>query len=97
METCALDFLFGEPENGSMKVILLDMNMPGMGGLEFIRKIKAEEKTKNIPIAVLTATTELPDIKESMRLGVEFYIPKPLDSEDIDRIAVKLGLSSASE
>jgi two-component system response regulator len=71
--------------------ILLDMNMPGMGGLDFIKRVKAEEETKNIPIAVLTSTTELPDIKESMRLGVKFYIPKPIESEDIDKIAIELG------
>lgn len=71
--------------------ILLDMNMPGMGGLDFIKRVKADDKTKNIPIAVLTSTTELPDIKESMRLGVKFYIPKPIESEDIDKIAIELG------
>ena len=88
----AVDFLDAEtPGSISNLFILLDMNMPGMGGLDFIRKIKADEKTKNIPIAVLTSTTELPDIKESMRLGVKYYIPKPIESEDIDKIAVELG------
>jgi two-component system response regulator len=94
----ALDFLNQPASNGtSTKVILLDMNMPGMDGLEFIRIIKAREETRNIPIAVLTSTTELPDIKESMRMGVEFYIPKPLESEDIDKIAFKLGIPRAEE
>jgi CheY-like chemotaxis protein len=88
----ALDFLEGETaETISNLFILLDMNMPGMSGLEFIRRIKAKEKTRDIPVAVLTSTTELPDIKESMRLGVKYYIPKPIESEDINKIAVELG------
>ncbi len=88
----ALEYIAGEKEEIISSIfILLDMNMPGMGGLEFIKRVKANDKTKNIPIAVLTSTTELPDIKESMRLGVKFYIPKPIESEDIDKIAIELG------
>ncbi len=88
----ALAYIVGEKEEIISSIfILLDMNMPGMGGLEFIKRVKANDKTKNIPIAVLTSTTELPDIKESMRLGVKFYIPKPIESEDIDKIAIELG------
>ncbi|MEO5644804.1 MAG: response regulator [Bacteroidia bacterium] len=88
----ALDYISGNsvPDIASV-FILLDMNMPGMGGLDFIKRVKADNKTKNIPIAVLTSTTDLPDIKESMRLGVKFYIPKPIESEDIDKIAIELG------
>lgn len=88
----ALEYIVSESESVLATIfILLDMNMPGMGGLEFIRRVKANGKTKDIPIAVLTSTTELPDIKESMRLGVKFYIPKPIESEDIDKIAIELG------
>lgn len=90
--TQALDYIVGESESViSSLFVLLDMNMPGMGGLDFLKRVKANDKTKNIPIAVLTSTTELPDIKESMRLGVKFYIPKPIESEDLDKIAVELG------
>ena len=90
----ALEYIVGESEliNRSL-LILLDMNMPGMGGLDFIKRAKASDKTKDIPIAVLTSTTELPDIKESMRLGVKYYIQKPIESEDIDKIAIELGNS----
>lgn len=88
----ALAYIVGESESViSSLFVLLDMNMPGMGGLDFLKQIKANDKTKHIPIAVLTSTTDLPDIKESMRLGVKFYIPKPIESEDLDKIAVELG------
>jgi two-component system response regulator len=91
----ALDFLNEENENPVHPFIFLDLNMPGMGGLEFIRKIKSAEKTKQIPIAVLTSTTELPDIKESMKMGVKYYIPKPIEFEDVEKIALELGFTSA--
>ncbi|MGZ5188593.1 MAG: response regulator [Kaistella sp.] len=88
----ALAYIVGESESViSSLFVLLDMNMPGMGGLDFLKQVKANDKTKHIPIAVLTSTTDLPDIKESMRLGVKFYIPKPIESEDLDKIAVELG------
>jgi two-component system response regulator len=91
----AIDFLFSEtvpPEYP--RFIFLDLNMPKMGGLEFIHKIKSNEKTREIPIAVLTSTTELPDIKESMKLGVKYYIPKPIEVEDVEKIAEELGYTA---
>ncbi len=90
----ALDFLLAENKTVSPpRFIFLDLNMPKMGGLEFIQKIKSDERTKEIPIAVLTSTTELPDIKESMKLGVKFYIPKPIEFEDVEKIATELGFT----
>ncbi|MBI3510687.1 MAG: response regulator [Bacteroidetes bacterium] len=79
-------------EEISLPLILLDMNMPGMGGLEFIRRIKGEKHTREIPIAILTGTTDLPDIKESIRMGVNHYIQKPIEEEDLEKIAVELGV-----
>ncbi len=94
----ALDFLLGENKTNALpRFIFLDLNMPKMGGLEFIHKIKSDERTKGIPIAVLTSTTELPDIKESIKLGVKFYIPKPIEYEDVEKIAAELGFSAGTE
>ena len=93
----ALNFLLQRTEKdadiASTMLILLDLNMPTMGGLEFIRSIKGYERTKHIPIVLLTSTTKLPDIKESLRMGVKCYVPKPIDFEDIARIATELGFS----
>ena len=91
----AVNFLHAENGDLVQPFIFLDLNMPGMGGLEFIRTIKSHEKTRQIPIAVLTSTTELPDIKESMKLGVKYYIPKPIEFEDVEKIALELGFTSA--
>lgn len=66
----ALEYLFGSL-NSVPRLILLDLNMPGMHGLDFIRSLKADDRTKDIPIVVLTGSTELPDIKESLRTRSE--------------------------
>ncbi|MEW6467554.1 MAG: response regulator [Bacteroidota bacterium] len=87
----AYDFIMEHATDGIPRMVLLDLNMPVMDGLEFIQRIKADEKTKGIPIAVLTSTTELPDIKESLRMGVKSYIPKPIVIEDVVKIAVDMG------
>jgi two-component system response regulator len=87
----ALEYLLANTNPDLPQFIFLDLNMPKMGGLEFIHEIKSDNRTKDIPIAVLTSTTELPDIKESMKLGVKYYIPKPIEYEDVEKIAEELG------
>ncbi len=73
-------------------LVLLDLNMPGMSGLEFLQALRSNEHTSNIPVAILTASTQLPDIKESLRMGVH-YIAKPIELEDIVAVAATIGLS----
>ncbi|HEU4718100.1 MAG TPA: response regulator [Bacteroidia bacterium] len=88
----ALDTLLVHPGNGNFPgLIFLDMNMPRMNGLEFVRRIKAQERTKDIPVAILTSSTELPDIRETMKLGVKHFIAKPIDEEDIENIVTEIG------
>ncbi|HWY10440.1 MAG TPA: response regulator, partial [Bacteroidia bacterium] len=81
----ALDFIFAhgqfserKVENGP-KVILLDLKMPKVNGIEVLKKIKADERTKKIPVVVLTSSKEDPDIQECYRLGVNSYVVKPVD------------------
>jgi two-component system response regulator len=84
----AIDFLFHEgayadkPENNTPKIIMLDINMPKVNGMEFLRRMKSEEKTKDIPVVVFTSSHEDPHLKESYRLGVNKFIIKPLDFEE---------------
>lgn len=80
----ALDFLFGtEDGNGGAfappRVILLDLKLPKVDGLEVLRRVKADERTRAIPIVVLTSSREERDIVESYTLGVNSYIVKPVD------------------
>jgi two-component system response regulator len=74
------------------KVILLDLKLPKINGLEVLRRIKSDERTKSIPVVMLTSSQEERDIVESYHLGVNSYIIKPVDfNKFIDAIA-KLSL-----
>jgi two-component system, response regulator len=94
----ALDFLFGEGayvgRNTSVmpKVILLDLRMPKVGGLEVISKLKTTEHLKSIPIVVLTSSREDIDVKESYRLGANSFVSKPVVFEEFAEAVAKLGL-----
>jgi CheY-like chemotaxis protein len=94
----ALDFLFASGtyagrklENGP-KVVLLDLRMPKVDGLEVLRRVKADERTKHIPIVVLTSSKEDRDIAESYNLGVNSYIAKPVEFEEFAKVVSELGL-----
>ena len=94
----ALDFIFGKGEylgrdiNKKPKVILLDLKMPRVDGIEVLKKIKANDLTKSIPVVVLTSSKEDPDIKQCYNLGVNSYIVKPVDFESFQKTVVELGL-----
>lgn len=81
----ALDYMYHEgqyadqPVDSRSKIIMLDLNMPKVGGLEVLRRLKSDSKTKDIPIVVFTSSDDDPNLKECYRLGVNTYIVKPLD------------------
>jgi CheY-like chemotaxis protein len=94
----ALDYLFGACANtrGRInhvpKVILLDLKLPKVDGLEVLRQLKGDERTRNIPVVVLTSSREEQDIVESYRLGVNSYIVKPVEFENFSEAVAQLGL-----
>jgi len=95
----ALDFLFARGafaerrfNNNPPRVILLDLKMPKVNGLEVLRQIRADERTRDIPVVVLTSSKEEPDIRESYHLGVNSYIVKPVDFEKFTEAIHILGL-----
>jgi two-component system response regulator len=94
----ALDFIFAQGkysdrkvENGP-KVILLDLKMPKVNGIEVLKKIKADERTKKIPVVVLTSSKEDPDIRACYDLGVNSYVVKPVEFEPFVTAVSDLGL-----
>ena len=94
----ALEYLFGNGEfegrniNDIPKVVLLDLKMPKIGGIEVLQKIRADERTKKIPVVVLTSSQEEKDITEAYNLGVNSYIVKPIDFENFSNSIKEIGL-----
>lgn len=94
----ALDFIFGsgkyaERNTGNKpKVILLDLQLPKVNGFEVLQKIKADKRTKDIPVVILTSSKEDRDITESYRFGVNSFITKPVDFDSYSETVAKLGL-----
>ena len=82
----ALDFLFCRGPHGGRslelqpKLVLLDLKLPKIDGLEVLREIRAKPETRTIPVVVLTSSAEQRDIVETYKLGVNSYIQKPVDS-----------------
>jgi len=94
----ALDFIFGTGKysdrdlSNHPKVILLDLKLPKINGLEVLRKIKADDRTKVIPVVILTSSKEERDIVEGYRLGVNSYIVKPVEFDEFAKAVTELGL-----
>lgn len=93
----ALDFLFGNGNyagrntDRNPRVILLDLKMPKVDGLEVLREIRKNPKTQSIPVTVLTSSKEERDIMETYDLGVNSYIVKPVDFDQFTKSVREIG------
>lgn len=94
----ALEYCFSSDEalaDSKLKkpdLILLDLGLPGMGGLEVLKKIKSDESTKRIPVVVLTVSDDENDIIKSYNYGVNSFLSKPLDFSRFSFILEQLGI-----
>jgi two-component system response regulator len=94
----ALDYIFAEGIYSDRKIedkpklILLDLKMPKVNGIEVLQKIRTDERTKKIPVVVLTSSKEDPDIQKCYDLGVNSYVVKPLEFDEFQRAISNLGL-----
>jgi len=94
----ALEYLFGNDPNETDQVkelpclVLLDINLPKISGLEVLQKIRHSEKTKRLPVVILTTSDEQADVQEGYQLGSNSYILKPVDFSVFTYILEQLGL-----
>lgn len=94
----ALDFLFARGEYAGRKgcaqprVVLLDLRLPKVDGMEVLRAVKNDDRTKEIPVVVLTSSKEDRDITESYQLGANSYISKPVEFDAFAKTVAELGM-----
>ena len=94
----ALDFIFARNKYATRqgknlpKLILLDLKLPKVSGLEILKAVKKDERTKIIPVIVLTSSKEEQDIITSYQLGVNSYIVKPVNFDSFSKAVVELGM-----
>ena len=94
----ALDFLFGTGKfigrdvNLKPRLILLDLKMPKVDGIEVLERVKANNTTKNIPVVILTSSKEDPDVSRCYELGANSYIVKPVQFDSFIKAISELGM-----
>lgn len=93
----ALDFIFAQGQyagrTGSKpRIILLDLRLPKVDGMEVLKKLKGDERTKAIPVVVLTSSKQDRDMVESYKLGVNSYVSKPVEFDEFATMVSQLGL-----
>lgn len=92
----AIDFLFRQGKfagqaNGKPKLVLLDVKMPKVDGIDVLRRIRQDDALRSIPVVMLTSSAEERDVLESYRLGANSYIVKPVDTLDFDKVISDTG------
>jgi two-component system, response regulator len=93
----ALDFIFREGAfakrgSGQPRLVLLDLKMPRLSGIDVLRRLKSDETTKQIPVVVLTSSAEEQDVRTSYELGVNSYLVKPVAFQDFTSVVAQTGL-----
>jgi two-component system response regulator len=88
----ALDFFFGAGVKQAPRVVLLDLKLPKVDGMEVLRALKSNEQTRAVPIVMLTSSKEDRDLVEAYRLGVNSYIVKPVEFDAFVRAVEQLGM-----
>lgn len=94
----ALEYLFGEGQHDGRDtrvqpdVILLDLKLPRLGGLEVLKRMRADARTQNVPVVVLTSSSQDEDIVASYSLGANSYIRKPVRFEEFSQAVSQLGV-----
>ena len=87
----ALDFLAARPAEQLPELVLLDLKLPRLDGLEVLKRMRADERTKHVPVVVLTTSTEQRDIVSSYEFGANSFVQKPVDFSEFVEATRQLG------
>jgi len=89
----ALAFLFdpAKPDHASLKLVLLDLKLPKVDGLEVLKAVKSDPRTRRIPVVVMTSSREESDLVRSYDLGVNSYLQKPVDFDQFRDVVKRMG------
>lgn len=88
----ALEFLSGENTKKAPQVVLLDIKLPKLDGIEVLRRMKSDNRTKDIPVVILTSSNQDRDIQAAYELGVNSYVTKPIKFDEFAKVVSELGL-----
>lgn len=94
----ALDYLFssdrhaGRPDDAMPRLILLDLKLPRLNGFEVLQRVRADERTRLLPVVILTSSRERRDVLEGYGLGANSYVRKPVDFEQFLKVVAQLKL-----
>ena len=94
----ALEFLLAEgvpvysSGHPAPRVVLLDIKLPKVDGIEVLRQMKSDERTRDIPVVILTSSNEERDVKEAYALGVNSFVTKPIKFEEFAKVVAELGM-----
>lgn len=94
----AIDYIFAEGKYSGRELldlpraILLDLKMPKVSGIDVLKRLKSDERTREIPVVVITSSKEHPDIKTCYALGVNSYVVKPVEFEEFFKAISQVGL-----
>ena len=88
----ALEALLGREAKAAPRLVLLDLKMPKVDGLEVLRRLREDERTRTLPVVVLSSSRETPDLEAAYKLGANSYIVKPVDFDSFQRAVGEIGL-----
>ncbi|HAZ11966.1 MAG: two-component system response regulator [Bdellovibrionales bacterium GWA2_49_15] len=88
----AIDYLFGNKAHDLPQIVLLDLKLPKVDGLEVLKRIRAEKQTKMLPVVILTTSNEESDLVSGYKLGVNSYVRKPVDFDEFTQAVKQLGM-----
>ena len=91
----AMDFLFAQGSkapNSTPRVVLLDLKLPRVDGIEVLRRMKSDDRTKSIPVVMLTSSNQERDIKTAYELGVNSFVTKPIKFEEFAKVISEMGM-----